>query len=261
MFAVRFSAYDVRLALRTLGLSILATSVVWLIAFVTDERGVATPGTGGRSIGVLPLVPIAAAIAVAITLAPARTAGELRALSALGVSPLRARLSPIAAAGFLSLAAAIGLFSPKIDVSPLFPPPAIASDMRVVKAPSGAVAFVSDRDGIIFGDDGVLGLLAISPSAPGPMGTPERARAAAALTVALAGLALSLWIASPLRRRPMRTLLTAAIYGGAQIAAFQSAGAHAIPALATALPALVLLVVALLEHRTAASLAREEAWM
>lgn len=258
---MRLSAYDVRLALRTLGLSILATSVVYLIAFVTDERGVATPGTGGRSIGVLPLVPVAAAIAVAITLAPARTAGELRALSALGVSPLRARLSPIAAAAFLSLAAGIGLFSQRIDVGPLFPPPAVASDVRVVRASSGAVAFVSDRDGIIVGDDDVLGTLAISPSTPGPMGLPERARAAAALTVALAGLAMALWIASPLRRRPMRTLLTGAIYGGAQIAAFQSAGAHAVPAPATALPAFVLLVVALLEHRTVRSLAREEAWM
>src|SRR4051812_38161006 len=91
----RVSAWDLRLAARTVALSAVALPAPGVVESTTNERGVATPAPSG-SIGLLPLVPTAAAIAATIALAPAETAGELRALLALGCSPWRARAGALA---------------------------------------------------------------------------------------------------------------------------------------------------------------------
>jgi hypothetical protein len=258
---LRPAPYDLRLAARTLALSGVALSVVGLIEWITDERGVATPGTGGRSIGLLPLVPVAAAIAVVVALAPAQSSGELRALSALGAPPLRARAAPIVTAALLACLAGLFVASGAMDVSPLFPPPTVASDYHVEHTAEGEVVFVSARRHTKIDSHDVLGRADDAPlEAPPSPSLPRHAVAAAALAIAAAGTALALWVGSPLRSRPLRTLIVGALYGAAQVAAFQSAGARAIPALAIVVPPLFLLAVAVFEHR-AARLSRSDPWL
>jgi hypothetical protein len=259
--SMRPAPYDLRLAARTLALSVVALSVVGLIEWITDERGVATPGTGGRSIGLLPLVPVAGAIAVLVALAPAKASGELRALSALGAAPLRARAAPIVTAALLACLAGVFVAAGAMDVAPLFPPPSIASDYRVEHDERGAVVFVSARRHTKVDEQDVLTRADDAPIDRGNESTlPRHAVLAAALAIAAAGTALALWVGSPLRSRPLRTLIVGALYGAAQVAAFQSAGARAIPALTIVVPSLLLLAIAMLEHR-AARLSHTDPWL
>lgn len=258
---MRIAPYDLRLAARTLALAVVALAVVALVEWITDERGVATPGTGGRSIGLLPLVPIAGAIAVVVALAPAQSSGELRALAALGASPLRARLSPIVAATLLAIASALAVAGGCMDVAPLFPPSTTATDYRVEKRGDGGVAFVSERRRVRVEDDVIAREREPKVTGDASSGLPPHAVAAAALTIALAGCGLAAWVGSPFRRRPLRTLVVGALYGAAQVAAFQSAGARAIPALAIVAPSILLLAVAAFEHRASARLRPEDSWI
>ena len=258
---MRPAPYDYRLAARTLALSLVALSVVGLIEWITDERGIATPGTGGRSIGLLPLVPVAGAIAVLVALAPAQASGELRALSALGAAPLRARAAPIVTAALLACLAGLFVAAGAMDVAPLFPPPSIASDYHVERNAQGEVEFVSARRHTVVDARDILARADDAPiDQPQGSSLPRNAVAAAALAIAAAGTALALWVGSPLRNRPLRTLLVGALYGAAQVAAFQSAGARAIPAFAIVVPSLLLLIVAVFEHR-AERLSRNDPWL
>ena len=111
-----------------------------LVERITDERGVAAAGTGGRSIGVLPLMPVACAVAVVIALAPMTASGELRALAALGCSPWRARLAAVLTAIAIAVASAVSFAAGGADIAALFPPAVPAGDFRV-EGP----AFVSER--------------------------------------------------------------------------------------------------------------------
>ena len=260
MTTMRPAPYDLKLAARTLALSVVALSIVGLIEWITDERGIATPGTGGRSIGLLPLVPVAGAIAVLVALAPAQASGELRALSALGAAPLRTRAAPIVTAALLACLAGGLVAAGAMDVAPLFPPPSIASDYKMARDERGDAVFVSARRHTVVDANDVLARADDAPIDASTPPLPRHAVAAAALAIAFAGAAMALWVGSPLRNRPLRTLLVGAIYGALQVAAFQSAGARAIPALSIVVPSLLLAIVAFFEHR-ATRLSRNDPWL
>jgi hypothetical protein len=190
----RPAPYDLRLAARTLALAGVALSVVALVEWITDERGVASPGTGGSSIGLLPLVPIAGAIAVLVTLAPASASGELRALAALGVSPLRVRLAPIVAASLLAIVAGGALLALRIDVAPLFPTASVASDWRV-ETGDGGTWFTSERRHAAVGpDDRIVRSSEELPAGP-TESLPRNARVAAAIAIAPADWKAATWSA------------------------------------------------------------------
>jgi hypothetical protein len=228
----------------------VALTVVVLVEWITDERGVASPGTGGRSIGVLPVVPLACAVAVLVALAPAATSGELRALASLGAPPWRARLAPIVTASALAVVSAIAIGAGAMDVRPLFPRSAPASDVRATTNEDGSTTFASERRHVHVGPDEVLVRDAFVPSDATSSDLPNHARAATALAVALAGIALATWVSSPMRKRPIRTLLIGVCYAVGLIASFQVAGARAAPALLVLLvPSLALLGIALVEWR------------
>lgn len=253
------SPFDLRLATRTLTLSAIAALIVALVERISDERGVAAAGTGGRSIGVLPLMPVACAVAVVIALAPMTASGELRALAALGCSPWRARAGAALTAILLTVAAAGSFVVGASDVAALFPPPVVAGDFRVENE-----TFVSDRRRVRvrFTEEGAL--LERTGPAPSLAPPPPRDRkqvAGAAAAIALAGIALSLWAASPARRGAIRMLLTLTAWGVSEVLAFQAAGARALHPLYTAAPSVALLFLVLIEDRFAQRLARDEAWI
>ena len=245
-----WSPWDLRLAARTAALSAVALMVVVLVEWITDERGVASPGTGGRSIGVLPLVPLAGAIAVLVALAPAVTSGELRALASLGAPPWRGRLAPIVTASALAIVSAMAIGAGAMDVRPLFPRSAPASDVRATTGADGTTTFSSERRHVHVGADDVLVRDAMVQPDAGSSDLPNHARAATALAVALAGIALATWVSSPMRKRPIRTLLVGVAYAVGLVASFQVAGARAAPAMLVLLaPSVALLGIALLEWR------------
>jgi len=246
--AMRPAPYDWRLAARTLAVALVALAVVVLVEWITDERGVASPGTGGRSIGVLPVVPLAAGIAVLVALAPAASSGELRALAALGAPPWRGRAAPVVTASLLACLAALGIALGAMDVGTLFPRSAPASSVRI-ETKDGSTLFVSSQRHVHVGPDGVLVRDSEEPPQNPSADLPAHARAAAAFAVAFSGIALAAWVSSPSRRRPVRTLLVGACYAVALVAAFQAAGARAASAAWVVAPSLALLAVAMAEWR------------
>lgn len=258
------SPWDLRLAGRTAALSLVTAVVVFLIEAITDERGVAAAGTGGRSIGVLPLMPVACAAAVILSLAPLSASGELRAMAALGSSPWRARAPAIAVAIAITVLSAVGLTRRPSDVAALFPPAVPAGDVRVEQHPTEGVVFVAARRKIRVRttDEGELLERTGPPEAPDAGSTPDRAQVfGASLAIALAGIALSVWAAAPSRRGVIRTLLTLTAWGVSEVLAFQAAGARTVPAWTTALPSCALLLVVLVQDRAARRLRRDEAWI
>jgi hypothetical protein len=252
----RVSAWDLRLAARTVALSAVAILALGVVESITNERGVGAATTSG-SIGLLPLVPIAAAIAATIAVAPAETAGELRALLALGCSPWRARGGALAVSLLFACGAGAIVGAGRGDVSALFPTPMAASDYRVEKTDDGA-AFVSPRRGTIFRSDDVFERAAPPAKPPEP---PRRTRAAGALAIALAGIALTLFGLAPVKRRAPSTLLAIALWATAEVASFQLAGAGTLTPFVTLLPSLALVGVALFVARRAGTLLREESWL
>lgn len=254
------SPFDLRLAMRTLTLSAIAAVIVAIVERISDERGVAAAGTGGRSIGVLPLMPVACAVAVVIALAPMTASGELRALAALGCSPWRARAGATATAIVLTLLAAGSFAAGAADVAALFPPPIVAGDFRAEPGPT----FVSDRRRVRVRFTDAGDLLERTGPAPWLAPPPPRARKqvlGATAAIAFAGIALALWAASPARRGAIRMLLTLTAWGVSEVIAFQAAGAGALHPLFTAAPSIALLVLILIEDRLAQRLARDEAWI
>lgn len=261
---MRLAPWDVRLAARTLALALVTLAAIALIEWFTSERGAAA-GTTGAAIGPLPLAPVAAAVAVSIALVPARSSGELRALAAMGASPLRARLAALVVAAALGLVGAIAIGTGRVDATPLYPSPRPPSDWRVVGGGGGSEAraqaeFVSARRrarlaGDRFDRDPSL------PELAKPEGLPPHGRAAAAIAIGLAAVALATFAASPLRRRPLRSILAFAIYGATQVAAFQIVGARALPAAVVAIPPAALLLLAMIELHGERRLSADEAWL
>lgn len=256
---MRASPWDLRLFGRTLALGAIGVLIVWIIEAITDERGLAAAGTGGNSIGVLPLLPIAAAAAVLIALAPSTTAGELRALAALGCSPWRTRVPTVLAAVAMTLVSVFGIASGR-DVSALFPPPIPAGDVRVEPGP----IFVSPRRRVrvITTPEGDV----LERTGPPPTlevgGPPDRRQAlGAASAIGLAGLALAVWAAAPHRRGVVRALLTLTAWGVSEVLVFQAAGARSVSPFLTAVPSLVLLAVVFVEDRLRQRLLHDEAWL
>jgi hypothetical protein len=261
MLGMRPSPFDLRLAARTLALSVVASMIVLIVEAITDERGVATAGTGGRSIGVLPLMPVACAVAVVIALAPMTNSGELRALAALGCSPWRARFAAIATAIALSGTASLVIATRGTDVAALFPPAVPASDFRV---DDDRVSFISARRRIRVHATPEGDVLERTGPPPEPVvsGALDRKQIlGAAAAIALAGIALSVWAGAPIRRGAIRMLLTLTAWGVSEVLVFQAAGARALHPLATAAPSLGLLLLVLIEDHLARRLSRDEAWI
>ncbi len=259
---MRPSPWDLRLFARTVALAGIGVLIVGIVEAMTDERGLSTAGTGGRSIGVLPLIPVAAAAAVLVALAPSSTAGELRALAALGCSPWRARLATLAAAFALSLVAAVGIAGGR-DVSALFPPPIPAGDVRVEMTPEGPT-FLSARRRlrvISTAQGDVLERTGPPPTLDALAPADRRQALGAASAIAFAGIALAVWAASPHRRGAIRTLLTLTAWGVSEVLVFQAAGARSVSPFVTGFPSLALLLLVFLEDRRHQRLARDEAWI
>ncbi len=251
----RWTAWDAQIFGRALGAAAATLLLSWLVTAATDEGGVPWGQRLGRT---LPLAPLCAALGVAAALAPATWRGEAGALAALGRSRLQIAM-PGALGGALvaaSAALALGVVA-RVDVNGFYPTATRASAWRW-----DGTAFVDGLHGLRVAADGMPTKTAIEAGAL-LNALPPHARAAAALTTAVAGLALPLLLAHALlgrrsdragaRARRAEAALVAATVGSiaASVVLFQAAAARQVPAGAAVVPAALLLALAFQRYRAA----------
>jgi len=235
-----WTAWDTQVFARAAGAAAATLVLAWLVTAATDEGGVPWGERVGRT---LPLAPLCAALGVSAALAPVRWRGEAGALAALGRSRAQIAAGAVAGGALVALAAAlfIGLIR-RVDVAGFYPTATHASVGSAWRWEGGT--FVDAVRGLRVAADGL----------------PVHARAAAALTTALAGLALPMLLAHALLSRPPETrfdrrdgwiVATAIASVAASVVLFQSAAAHQLPAFSAAAPALVLLALAVQRYRAA----------
>ena len=255
---VRWTAYDTRSAVRAAIAAALGFALAWLVTASTDEGGITLMTRAGRA---LPLAPACAGLGTWLALARGRARGEALALEALGRSPWQRSAAAVFGASAIALAAALALLSqPQVDVQGFFP---VAP--RAVSYRFEGGAFVDDAAGVRIEPNGDLTPAAcptcpvtasLQPRPPARVGrVPAYGRLAAALAMALAGLAIPMMAARPARDRRgsprpgWRAAGALAATVAASIVLFHASAAGRVAALSADLPAFVLLVATAFRYR------------
>jgi hypothetical protein len=246
--AQSLNRWDARNAGRAALVTGLALVVVTLATAASDEGGVAWGVRAGRS---LPLAPICAAFGTWLALAPARTRSEMLALEALGRAPQLNALAAVLGGAAVAIACALAVASvPRLDVSGFYPTVLKSDDIRFEDG-----HFVDRSRGATFEADGSFTKLPSDPnegagkSGANDSAVPRSGRPAAALAVALAGLALPILAACIRRRAWPRVTAAVALAVPATILLFHAAAAHRLGAYAAALPSLGLTFFAVVSYR------------
>lgn len=233
------SPYDWLLARRTAALGLALGTLVFFVMLGTDE-GLAT--LGGRLGRLAALVSLAGGAAAFIATEQARSRGELRALGAAGVSPVKASMGAILGG------AAVGGLGPvlalirAVDLSPLFPR---AVPFGGTWTPQGESWFETTR-GIVVRASGELQLVGgvgLASIAPDPI-----PRGATVVALVLAALGFPLWATA----RGSTTHRAAALLGvaSASVAVFHLVAAGRMPAATLILPPSLLMLDAWMLHRS-----------
>jgi hypothetical protein len=232
------TAYDSLLARRALALALVLCALLFLAMLGTDDAASTHAGRLGRLSG---LSSLAGGGGAYLALAQARARGEMRALSAIGLTPARAVLGPVTGGAVVGgLGAALALV-PGVDLTPLFP--------HAVPLDGGWVfesgAWIDRARGIRLAQDGAMTRSAIAGAADVAVSsTPVTATIVA---LAVAALALPLWATAPavLPRRACVSFVVAS----AAVFVFHLVAAHQIGAMTLLVPPLLLLADAALLHR------------
>jgi hypothetical protein len=255
--AVRVTRWDALVLLRAAVAATLALVVAWLITAVTDEGVSAWAERAGRT---LPLAPLCAAAGAWGALAQVRARGEALTLQALGRSRAEVAGAAVLGGAAIALVAAFGMgAAPSVDVAGFYPTAPHAASWRWRDG-----AFVAYRLGLRVGEDGAPERIESPTDPPVPAGIPRGGRAAAALSTALAGIALPMLVAHVLlspkthtgraRRRKVAVdqasaWIAAGTAAAASIILFQAAAAHRSPAMLGVLPPALLLAFAAGRYR------------
>jgi hypothetical protein len=206
-------AFDRVLFWRALALTALLGVVALAVAVITDES---YSSWGMRVARMSALAPALAALGAGVALGQARSRGELRALHALGVSPLRVALGPMLAGWATGSVAVALVLSPAADVSALFPKVACN------------VPWTWDGAALVSGSGGLRVTPAGVPELGGaltlPVALAAPTRWAAALAVAPLGLVAPVWVSAPvsLRARAVAVAMT----GGLTVLLLHAAAAQ-----------------------------------
>jgi len=234
----------------------MAVGVAYLVAAATDEGGIGWATRAGRT---LPLTPACAAFGVWAALVPVRARGEARALQAIGRSPAQVVAAAVAGAATIAIVAAVAIAAVhRVDVAGFYP---TATHTRTWEWRDHA--FVDRTRGLRVAANGAPERLVMDASTMPQGPVPPHGRLAAALAMALSGLALPVLVAhavigrrtgSPrsFRRRYERTAI--AVAAGftvvASVLCFQAAAARLLPAMTGVLPPLALLAFGLRRYRS-----------
>lgn len=181
------TAFDRMLGQRASGYGVLGAALALALMRLTEEPLTTWPQRLAR---LCMFAPAIAAVAAALTLAQARAGGELRALAALGASPLRAARGPSVFAWGVGLAAVALVASPWVDVGALFP--AVHPSAHWTPDAHG---FRELHQGVSIDRAGALSFL---PAGRAPALSARPHGLAAALAVGPLALVLPVWVAWPI---------------------------------------------------------------
>jgi hypothetical protein len=233
------TAYDWLLARRTLALGIALGILAFVVMLGTDD---ATSTLAGRVGRLAALVSLAGGGGAFIATEQARSRGEMRALGAAGVRPVKASLGAIAGG------AAVGALGPvlalvhRVDLTPLFPH---------VGATTGWVrqgdAWLEATQGIVVRATGEVSRVA--PTAVRAIAEGPAPRWATAAAFALAAVGFPLWATA--ESAALRRSLVALAVATTAVAVFHLVAAGQMsPAMLVVPPALLLCDAALLHRGT-----------
>jgi hypothetical protein len=247
--------WDALVLARAGAMALVALAVGCLVTAATDEGGVAWIERAGRT---LPILPLCAALGVWVALAPVLARGESLALEALGRSPAQIGAAAVAGAALVAVVVAVGLGTSRVvDVAGFYPLVTHASAWRWREGD-----FVDDNHGLTVLADGAIVRGEPVRTGVGPAPVPPHGRAAAALAMASAGVALPMLVAQTLLagaaghrpsgpRRGVSAVLISGLAVVTSVLLFQAAAARHVPAVAGAVPPLLLLAFTLRRYREA----------
>lgn len=240
----RLTPWDRLVGRRTAVFFALVFALAVLVTAASDEGGVSLTVRAART---LPALPLAGAVAALLTLAPLRRRGDVRALGAAGLGPWRiVRSAVFACAAPHIVVAVFVVVSPRAEVSAFFPR-APTLDRAV---PMGET-FVDVRRGVTIHADGTLEQAPRAAGVPSDdAGTPRGGRAAIAVLLVLAGVALPLACVVARRKDALRLALAALAAVAATVLALHLAAAGRLHPLAAALPWAALLALVALRYRS-----------
>jgi hypothetical protein len=232
------TAYDALLARRTVALGVALASLVFLAMFATDDVASTHAARLGR---LSALASLAGGGAAFLAIAQARSRGEMRALGAAGLTPVRSSLGAVMGGILVGLLGALLALVPGIDLRPLFPH-ALPADAGWV-AENGA--WVERARGVRVAADGVVSSAGTPPASDLVAFSPPLV--ATLIALALAAVALPLWAVAP--GPPARRALISFVVASVAVFVFHLVAAQRIGAMTLVLPPLLLLADAFAVHR------------
>ena len=234
------TAYDWLLVRRTVSLALALAILVFIVMIGTDDAASTFAGRIGR---LAALVSLAGGGGAFIATEQARSRGEMRALAAAGVPPVKASLGAILGGAAVGALGPVLVLARGVDLTPLFP--------RV--APSGKTwvsqgdAWLDATRGVVVRASGELAQVASPIQSAVQQGPVPHLATAVALSLAAVGFPLWATARSGLTRRCAVGLVVAA----ASVAMFHLVAAQRVPAVALVVPAALLLIDAAALHRRA----------
>ena len=237
---VILTAYDRLLARRTVSLGVALTLLALALMFGTDDGASTFAGRIGR---LAALVSLAGGGGAFIATEQARSRGEMRALGAAGVPPVKAAMGAVVGGTALGALGPVLALLPSVDLTPLFPR-VVPSGMDWVRQGD---AWLDVARGTVVRATGELARVAVA--VPPSIADRPVDRAATALALIFAALAFPLWAtatSSALRRASVGLAVAAAAVG-----VFHLVAVHRVSALALAVPPAALLLDAAFLHRRA----------
>ena len=247
MQRIEVTSWDRRSAVRAATIAALAFLIVCLMTAATDEGGLGIGVRVGRS---LPFSPVCGAFGTWLALSRRRMRGELLALEGLGRSPQINALGAVVGGAAIAVAASFFVaVVPFVDVAGFYPESAsVSAHSETTRFEGGS--FVDHRRGLRFANDGSFEK--VTEPAPLPIeqaSTPPSRRGAAAVAIALAGVALPLLIASLRRAIRSRVIAALAVLVPLTVLLFHAVAAQKAGAFVVILPPLGLLSLAAWSYR------------
>ena len=231
------TAYDWLLARRTFSLGLVLGTLVFLVMLATDDAASTLAGRFGRFAA---LASLAGGGGAFIATEQARSRGEMRALGAVGVPPVKAAMGAVLGGAVIgALGAALALV-PRVDLTPLFP--------RVAPLAVGWLwqgdSWFDSMAGVVVHASGDLSR--VGSAVTNGLGPPPTPRLATALVLGLAAFGFPLWATA--RGAAFRRSIVGLSVAATSVAVFHLVAAGRVSPVALAVPPALLLADALALH-------------
>jgi hypothetical protein len=231
--SMRPTPFDWQMARRASVLAAILSLAMVAVVVSTDEQSVSWAARLGR---LAPLLAVAGGLGAFVTMEQARARGEVRAIMALGVAPLRACAGAAVGGTWVALVGPGMVLRKSVDLGPLFP--RAEAGTEVFRTLDARTVIETSR-GVILHADGMLAPLA--EHAPSMLSSTQP-RLGTFLALLVLALAVPIW--SALRCRPGRRIVMGALAMLGCMLVFHLVAAGRAPAWTLPLAPLVLLVEA-----------------